>query len=98
MVEYIEREALLDSKDWRSLQNYDKARAKAIILGQPVADVVEVRHGEWVRVDCEDRFCYWYECSVCGQEPPQNNYGHDYHSAYCPNCGAKMDGKDDTDD
>lgn len=55
------------------------------------ADVVEVRHGEW-----KPCFEDWRkqiegdECSVCGFQ----HYGttiRDYH--YCPNCGAKMDGK-----
>ena len=58
------------------------------------ADVVEVRHGEWAKKN--DDFSYWYVCSACGHAPPQNNWGHEYHSVYCPNCGAKMDGKGDT--
>ena len=41
---YIEREPLLKSKQWNVLQSYDSAMAKAIILGQPAADVVEVVH------------------------------------------------------
>ena len=47
----------------------------------PTADVVEVRHGEWLPTRMEN-----HECSLC----------HDkYHFTYpyCPSCGAKMDGK-----
>lgn len=74
----------------------------------PAADVVEARHGVWVwdaethgdpmyGVD-ED---FGYRCSECQmwadewgvdgdiyEEPPTRLY-------YCPNCGAKMDGKGD---
>ena len=55
----------------------------------PTADVVEVRHGEWI-----EHFsfgCWYYDCPFCDdgyatkekdQTPPN----------YCGNCGAKMDG------
>jgi rubrerythrin len=90
MAEYIDREALLNSKDWQALQNYDKARAKAIILGQHAADVVEVRHGEWIEhkraEESEGLLISNFECSLChGWERKESDY--------CPNCGAKMDGK-----
>lgn len=49
----------------------------------PAADVVEVRHGYWV-----DGKCGHYKiCSECKQIA-------DFDFDYCPNCGAKMDGKD----
>ena len=53
MPNYIEREALLKSKDWLALQDIDRARAKAIILGRPSVDMVEV-------VRCTD-CVYWKE-------------------------------------
>lgn len=53
MPNYIEREALLKSKDWLALQDLDRARAKAIILGRPSVDMVEV-------VRCMD-CVYWKE-------------------------------------
>ena len=52
-------------------------------------DVVEVRHGEWVKKDLNNPL---YEskqaphCSICG-EMSFIRY------KYCPNCGAKMDGE-----
>lgn len=60
-----------------------------MIKEAPTADVVEVRHGEWI-VHEEDG--YWhYDCPFCDDgfvikmkmpTPPN----------YCENCGAKMDG------
>ena len=59
----------------------------------PTADVVEVRHGEWI-VITEERDTIFgkaklqhKECSVCGY--PMGVCG----SIYCGNCGAKMDGE-----
>ena len=43
------------------------------------ADFVEVKHGEWIGL----------ECSVCGHFA---TYAKDYN--YCPHCGAKMKGED----
>ena len=50
----------------------------------PAADVSPVRHGRW---RCHGD-CGVTECSVCGWSIEE--YVGDY--AYCPNCGAKMDG------
>ena len=62
----------------------------------PTADVVEVRHGEWeMRMYNEHCSCgksrkvARYECSVCKRIADMQPYG----LSYCPNCGAKMDGK-----
>jgi len=35
--------------------------------------------------------CYWYKCSCCGTKVPKNEWGNDYFSPYCPNCGVKME-------
>ena len=48
------------------------------------ADVAPVRHGRW---RCHGD-CGVTECSVCGWSIEE--YVGDY--AYCPNCGARMDG------
>lgn len=53
---------------------------------QPAADVAPVRHGRW---RCHGD-CGVTECSVCGWSIEE--YVGDY--AYCPNCGARMDGGD----
>lgn len=59
----------------------------------PAADVVEVRHGEWIAHD--DDWCgTYYTCSACGCDwttidgtPQENNM------KYCPECGSKMGGE-----
>ena len=62
-----------------------------LINNTPTADVVEVRHGEWI----EDKHRWnpsdWRECSLCGYYFDVS-VGQEL-TAYCPNCGAKMDGE-----
>ena len=48
----------------------------------PTADAVEVVHGEWIRTGV-----IAYRCSECNYLPMEAG------TAFCPNCGAKMDGK-----
>lgn len=55
----------------------------------PAADVVEVRHGQWLPSDIPDSILD--KCSECGFDMGAFTF------RYCPSCGAKMDGgqKDD---
>lgn len=57
----------------------------------PIADVVEVKHGEWFLLDkCANEGVY---CSVCYKKVYKIEYANQaLRSQYCPNCGAKMDG------
>ena len=60
------------------------------------ADAVQ---GEWVCKEIEYNDCdghyayYWYECSVCGARPPKDTWKNEWHSNFCPSCGAKMSNK-----
>jgi hypothetical protein len=56
----------------------------------PTVDAVEVVHGRWVRKTTD--FVYFYACSECGEPVLRSQWGNDFFSNYCPNCGAKMDG------
>lgn len=61
----------------------------------PTSDVQEVRHGHW-----EFRFegtysrtrCY---CTVCKQPSGIGGIRKNQLKPYCPNCGAKMDEKEE---
>ena len=95
--EYIDREALL-----RRL-NADRNAIKAVtddrfytsgfedalytVENFPTADVVEVKHGEWI--DCNE-YDGNLKCSLCEEHYP---WGVAAFYRYCPNCGAKMDGE-----
>ena len=65
-------------------EEHDGVTLQSIIDKVPAADVVEVKHGHWIRKDYKP--CgHDYYCSVCGYAVPQE-YKH------CPECIAKMDG------
>lgn len=106
MAEYIEREALIKRLEASPLiKNYLIMRGSQnlingifdLIKRQPTADVVEFRHEKWETEevtqewDKVQKFAHFHNNPNCkffySDEAPR---GHDY----CPNCGAKMDGKD----
>ena len=65
-----------------------------MVTDMPTADVVEVKHGRWIK----DRLCSTSggtygvrRCSVCEDYYQDVGYGWNY----CPNCGAKMEGEED---
>ena len=55
----------------------------------PVADVVEVKHGEWITKEYHP-LGHEYICSVCGFVVPRK-YKH------CPECISRMDGGNEND-
>ena len=110
MADYIEREALIrdigeavrftvrDGTPSAEIRGANKIIDR--IYSAPTADVVEVKHGEWLQtkeplgykdVDC-------IECSACRDSwIIDEDFDFEFHKQYwnyCPNCGAKMDGKD----
>ena len=74
--------------------NSDEDVAYEAVEAAPAVDSVEVVHARWTRKDNSQNckrigdFEEWYECSAC-----EENAEHE--SAYCPNCGARMDAQTD---
>lgn len=97
-MEYIEREAVLKMLN-RYFQNLKGCEAQILVsdikhgaLELPTADVVEVVHGVWINKNG------LYRCSECDSVCPYDIEADVYDlwtCHYCPNCGAKMDGKGD---
>ena len=93
MKECIEREALIAemqsgisplfnlSSDSGRMYLDMLERAKSV----PAADVAPVRHGRWIELSRTSK------CSECGFETGR----YEPSRRYCPECGAKMDGKDE---
>ena len=102
MTEYIERQKAvnvcemhyqhcLEMYDWSGDTTADAIKTDIETI--PAADVVEVRHGEWLPIEHEYRNKFErvmiadeFDCNICG-----SRLG--YEANYCPNCGAKMDGE-----
>jgi DNA-directed RNA polymerase subunit RPC12/RpoP len=103
MAEYIKRTDVMKICEGYSEHCFSSSDAKGQDIADrilddvveiPTADVEEVKHGYWI--EQEDMFCaVYYTCSNCRNDwttidgTPQENFMN-----YCPNCGAKMDGKD----
>ena len=95
MSDYIEREAA-QSAVWEEDNQTDMILA---IGSLPAADVAPVRRGRWI----EDERTYPGPglknnlCSACGEVAGAWKEGLEPGRkwAYCPNCGALMDGKED---
>lgn len=66
----------------------------------PTIDAVEAAHGRWVKAngmmppEYHGRKC----CSVCDAFALSDFYGRERLSDFCPNCGAKMNAEESTND
>jgi hypothetical protein len=65
-----------------------------LIDKQPTIEGEPVRHGRWIPTEYDgyaDGYPVYdaFECSECGHE---HNGEEDTLTAFCPDCGAKMDG------
>ncbi|MBQ0088699.1 MAG: hypothetical protein KBT27_05155 [Prevotellaceae bacterium] len=77
---------------------YGISCAKTIVFVSPTIDAKPIRHGRWINVSATKRERI-FKCSVC-----RNTLDFDGVNAgrgdanYCPNCGAKMDEKENNND
>ncbi len=87
MAEYLERETAV----MRLMQDGCSAKNVQSIMELPATDVAPVRHGRW---QYNTDFYVWC-CSECGKNPTKGTgvvTTAEKLPAYCPHCGAKMDG------
>ncbi len=80
MARYIDAEKLENEVFTPHIYDINRDDLIALIAEQPVADVVEVKHGEWQR----QKNGFYFLCSVCGKAAATKGN-------YCHNCGAEMD-------
>ena len=103
MNEYFEKQAAIDAlmvaiDDVGILDSDD---IKVVFDNLPSADVQPVRHGTWMEENRRPRSAIFY-CSECHrtaydiQPTRDKTWTKRCRYAYCPNCGARMDG--DTND
>ena len=94
MAEYIEREAALKRVD-TAIAEYARhgeivrfiGDCRASVIYTPAADVVEVQHRAWLpQLVSGERAWVCNGCKTLGSP----------RWIWCPVCGAKMDGKDDS--
>ncbi len=112
MARYIDVDKLLKDVKNATPMNWTNSEAEiqaqldwkcftALTKGQPTADVAEVKHGRWIRNECNiekmkefhkkgialsmSEKSIFYTCSCCG------SWGT-LTQKHCSECGAKMDG------
>lgn len=108
MSRYIDAEKLLVElrlADTNAYESYKYERANGItdaiiiVKNAPTADVVEVKHGEWIPCELKDGRDMvnlgYLKCSQCGDFGflSGNNWGDwtgQTVTTYCPTCGAHM--------
>lgn len=83
--ELIKRSAAIDAVDEALRRIIVAPVGKDILDRVPTVDAVPVRHGRWIDKDGSIA-----TCSACG-----DRWGVWSVMRYCPNCGARMDGKDE---
>ena len=88
MAEYIDKELVIDTIEELKSKALPKAllfdHLKKVIEVFPTEDFVPVKHGHWGK-------CFGsFRCSECGHGFDYDRYLPFFN--YCPNCGAKMDG------
>ena len=95
---------IIEESLWDRLPQHVKDEINGIINSKP-KEMVEVVHGEWLEkevVDNTDEDFVWKieqwqsaRCSVCGKyhTTPYMYYFDNFN--YCPNCGARMEGKEE---
>ena len=83
----MSRWEIADKEKEKEIQSIMADIVTPIVVGQPSADVVEVKHGKWIRLpdgwDGVDEY-ERYKCSVCNQP---NSWGD---TPFCRWCGADM--------
>ena len=101
MAEYINRTELIENLKkqygedlgWQCTVNMSDIGM--MIEDAPTADVVEVRHGEWIYPSYAPYGGSYMmrHCSLCDYRPPYvEGIIYEPYTRYCPNCGADMRG------
>ena len=92
MAEYIEREAAIKElmNDAPEQVSYSRKDAADCIRYMDAVDVAPVQHGQWISKNPHG-YEWVFVCSNCDYV---DGYPFNERPNYCPNCGAKMDEKE----
>lgn len=90
--EYIQEYSELDENGYHNLKWCAMEEAKDVLSMLPNVDAAPVVHARWTTERTWKHDGEWY-CSACEYEPVVF-----MDSAFCPNCGAHMDGERRADD
>lgn len=92
MDDYIKRSNAVNAIDEALKRVFVTPIGTDIMRNVPAADVAPVRHGRWIDRPSKRGYGMSTYCSCCGQHSGIGGIESNRHRAYCPNCGARMDG------
>ncbi len=93
MSELIDREAVREFIKSYSHSTDVVYHMEKQLYEVPTIDAVPVRHGEWIFQETGGSMGT-KTCSVCWYQSWQSKLRMSNMGNYCPNCGARMDGKE----
>lgn len=80
--------------DWEYGYTCGIERAESEIECAPTVDAEPVRHGKWIYSN--DFHWYTASCNKCGYQRRTDIKAEGWNQwKFCPNCGAKMDGREE---
>ena len=91
MDDLISRQAAIDAMSV-IIDSICEQEAIDALYALPSAEAEPVKHGRWIPVTNGRG---GFECSICHSYAPSYQDGVEWLSLYCPNCGAKMDLKEE---
>ena len=91
-VRLIDANALEPDTEWSEYMDGWTSYSQLQIDSAPTIEAEPIRHGRWIPTEYDsyaDGAPVWdkWECSECGHE---HNGEEDTLTAFCPDCGAKM--------
>ena len=99
MIDYIDRQAAIEklTNNLTYMHTFGADRSIDLIEELPSADVQPVRHGKWEEENSRPSSWAFYcsECKRTAYDPQPHRmkgFVKRCRYAYCPNCGARMDG------
>ena len=94
MARYIDADALIENSDVFTLHTKEYGSIEVIpvdaVGDAPTIEARPVVRGEWVDLG-RNYYTVVSQCSECGAK-------YDFRSPYCPNCGADMRPKEESED
>lgn len=82
-------------KEWQNTYTAEAHHVSELI---PAADVEPVRHGHWIEKNTNKDGTHNIYCNECGKYIKAKGHANSWYVRhkllYCPNCGAKMDDKE----
>lgn len=107
MADYISREEAIETIQYRVCQGHGNKElickrgscaycgimeVMSDISSIEAADVQPISHGRWENEYLDDDDVWWADCTNCNNDA-HSRFGKVSIYAYCPNCGARMDGE-----